>query len=198
MKKKTYGVGMLALAMVLAGPAVAGRNGGVSPAAPVPGPMAPILPGTGWTIFFWGLAALPGDAAPTFEFDGPAKVTVVDAHCTGDRFRIYDNNVLVLTTSPAQPPVCEFPGETSDPDTALTLPQFYTQGVLFVGPGSHSIRIEVIESYFEEGSFGGGAFIRIDVAAAAAIPFASPVGLALLMVALAVGGALLVRQRLVG
>ncbi len=197
MKSKVLGVAILAAAMVLAGPAVAGLNGGASPEAPVPGPMAPITPGSGWANFSWSLAALPGDAAPTFEFDGPAKVTVVDAFCTGDRFRIYDNGVLVLTTSPDAPDVCSFPERANDPDTALTLPQFYSQGVLFVGPGSHSIRIELIESYFE-GSFSGAAFIRVDAAAAAAIPFASPVGLAALVAALALGGALLLRQRLVG
>lgn len=197
MKNKFFGVGLLAVAMVLAVPAMAGLNGGVSPSAPTPGPMAPITPGSGWASFSWDLQTLPGDADPTFEFDGPAKVTVVDAFCTGDRFRIYDNGVLVLTTSPDAPDVCLFPERANDPDTALTRPQFYSQGILFVGEGSHSIRVEVIESYFD-GTFSGGAFIRVDAAAAAAIPFASPVGLAALVAALALGGALLLRQRLVG
>lgn len=193
MKKIVIATVLVLLAAVPAGGAAAGLNGGAGAA-----PMAPITPGSGWATFNWSLAALPGDAAPTFEFTGPAQVTLVDAFCTGDRFRVYDNGVLVLTTSPAQPPVCEFPEAVSDPDAALLLPQFYSQGTLFVGEGAHSLRVEVIESYFDGASFSGGAFLRVDAVAAAAIPSAGHVGLAVLMVALAVGGAFLARQRLVG
>lgn len=154
----------------------------------------PIAVGGGWSSFNWGLQVLPGDATPTFEFNGSGIVTVVDAFCTGDRFQVYDNGVLLGITSPAQPPTCDFPEATDNPDVALTLPQFYTQGVFAVGAGAHSILVEVVESYGEPGDYSGAAFIRVDAAPPEAIPTTSPLGLVLLLAAMALAGLLLVRR----
>lgn len=154
----------------------------------------PIAIGGGWSTFSWFLQALPGNAVPTFEFNGSGVVTVVDAFCTGDRFQVYDNGVLLGITSPAQPPDCEFPEATDDPDVALTLPQFYSQGTFTVGGGAHSILVEVVESYGEPGEYSGGAFIRVDAAPVEAIPTSSPLGLAVLLGLLLLTGVLLVRR----
>lgn len=51
-----------------------------------------------WNFFTW--TGAPGVfATPSFEFTGPAVIDVTDVQRDGDRFEVYDNGVLVGTTS---------------------------------------------------------------------------------------------------
>jgi hypothetical protein len=90
--------------------------------------------------------------APAWTFSGPAVFTVVDAFLEVDQFRVYDNAVLVGTTSAVA-------GTTllslSDPALAL-LNLDYSRGIFNFGAGAHAITIEHIVGQ------SGAAYFRVD------------------------------------
>jgi hypothetical protein len=94
-----------------------------------------------------------------------AKITVTDAFCHGDEFRVYDKDVLLGDTSevasefPACPFELFFPA-IARADAALADPAF-SHGVFFVAPGTHAIEFEN-KALWSETSTGTGAFFRVD------------------------------------
>ncbi len=175
-------------------PAAWAQNGIPAGGPPAPTPRVPIAIGGGWSAtvavppaFFWsGQGAV--FANDTYEFDGQGCVSVTDDFDAGDQFRIYDNmTALGDTSSPGMAS-----GEVG-PDAAYADPD-YSSGTFVLGPGSHSISIEVIVNPFE----GGRGYIRIDppgtspyCPSAPAVPGA---GLAILLALLLLAGTLLMRR----
>jgi hypothetical protein len=79
--------------------------------------------------------------APPWTFSGPAVVKVLDLFISGDRFSVFDNNVLLGSTSaPTGGGACN-----NDIGCALA-DSHYSFGAFDVGAGSHSITIQVIAS----------------------------------------------------
>jgi hypothetical protein len=122
---------------------------------------------SGWQSFITG-GGLDGasTAGPwVFTSSSVAKVTVTDAFCRGDEFRVYDKDVLLGETSdvasefPACPFELFFPA-TARADAALADATF-SHGVFFVAPGSHAIEFEN-RALWSETSTGTGAFFRVD------------------------------------
>ncbi len=103
----------------------------------------------------------------TFTSTSVAKVTVTDAFCIGDTFRVYDNGALLGETSPVvnEYPACESSGAqwwiTSDEraDGALADPD-QSHAVFFVAPGEHSLEFETITKWSP--LVGSGAFFRVE------------------------------------
>jgi hypothetical protein len=114
--------------------------------------------GGGWTTFVWfgGDGAPVVDAPFTFTSDGAAVVTITDAFCPGDVFRVSEGATVLGSTSPSSGATCA-PG-TFDPDAALSNP-VYSSGRFAVGAGAHAI--DVVASASPWG--GGGAYVRVDV-----------------------------------
>jgi len=124
----------------------------------------PIAVDAGWSVtsavppaFFWsgGDGSFSGDVF-TFSSPGPTILRVTDDFCRGDRFRIFDNGVLVGDTS-------EVPIETGcsaavGPDAAFANPDVHSSGSFNLGPGAHTIAIQAIVSPFG----GGRGYIRVD------------------------------------
>lgn len=122
---------------------------------------------SGWQSFITG-GGLDGAsiAGPwVFTSSTVAKVTVTDAFCRGDEFRVYDKDVLLGDTSevasefPACPFELFFPA-LARADAALADPGF-SHGVFFVAPGSHAIEFEN-KALWSDTSTGTGAFFRVD------------------------------------
>ncbi|MCB1009819.1 MAG: IPTL-CTERM sorting domain-containing protein [Acidobacteria bacterium] len=180
--KFAFRLGVLA-ALVFAMPAVA--------AQPANGPAGPPDVDTAsnlWLSFDWG----EGEPTPTsadYVFAGPGTLRVVDAFCPGDRFEVYVNGNLVGTTSAPGVTDCDYPNETDDPEVAEQDPA-YSSGSFDLGGGTHHVTVVTSVNPFE----GGGAFLRYD-GPTLAIPTLSTWGFALLALALAAGGLLLVRRR---
>ncbi|MEJ8568911.1 IPTL-CTERM sorting domain-containing protein [Elongatibacter sediminis] len=143
------------------GQVLAGENDGLGDGEEPQGGFysGPITPGAAWyetndvpPAFNWG------DGEPVFADDGPFTfdgsycVYVTDAYATGDEFAVYDNGELLGNTSA----VAGGDGFTGDPDVAFADPA-YSSGVFPVGPGSHSITIEVTANPFG----GGAAYIQV-------------------------------------
>jgi len=91
--------------------------------------------------------------SPAWTFTGAATLTVVDAFLSVDQFRIYDNAVLIGTTSAPTPDTSP---TTSDPVVALANLD-YSRGIFGLGPGGHSITIEHIAGQ------SGAAYFRASV-----------------------------------
>ena len=126
-----------------------------------------ITPDTGWQSFITG-GGIDGAsiAGPwVFTTTSVAKVTVTDAFCHGDEFRVYDKDILLGDTSevasefPACPFELFFPA-IARADAALADPTF-SQGVFFIAPGTHAIEFEN-KALWSETSTGTGAFFRVD------------------------------------
>jgi hypothetical protein len=122
---------------------------------------------SGWQSFITG-GGLDGasTAGPwVFTSSTVVKLTVTDAFCRGDQFRVYDKDVLLGSTSevasefPACPFELFFPA-LARADAALADPGF-SHGVFFVGPGSHAIEFEN-KALWSDTSTGTGAFFRVD------------------------------------
>jgi hypothetical protein len=122
----------------------------------------PIVVDAGWSAttqappaFFW--SGPPG----VFNWEGPFTFTslttvivrVTDDFCKGDQFRIYDLGVPIGDTSAVAIGTCTEVG----PDAAFADPT-YSSGSFPLGPGSHSIGIQVIVNPFG----GGRGYIRVD------------------------------------
>ncbi len=116
----------------------------------------PISVDGGWVDFNWsGAGSVFADEGPfTFSSLGSVEVKVTDDFCRGDQFTVYDFDVPLGDTSAVAEGGCEDVG----PDAAFVDPS-YSSGTFPLGPGDHSITIEVIVNPFE----GGGAFIRVDL-----------------------------------
>jgi len=122
----------------------------------------PIAIGAGWSAttavppaFFWSgtIPVLSVSGPFTFTSTGVVRVDVTDDFLKGDQFNVYDNAVLVGTTS-----LVAVDDTSSDvgPDAAFIDPT-YSSGSFFLGPGSHSIDIEAIGNSFS----GGRGYIRV-------------------------------------
>jgi len=146
----------------------------------VPAAAVPLSLDNTWTVldevmstgdFFTGSGVLP---AP-WTFTGDALFTITDLYVASDRFAVYDNGVLVLTT----PAVLDWdtlgyadpftsPPYTTDPDVALAS-GYFSSGTILFGTGSHSITIADI--HIPPTSAGGSPFLDGTVAfKATAVP----------------------------
>ena len=122
---------------------------------------------SGWQSFITGGGIDGASTAGPWVFTSStvAKVTVTDAFCHGDEFRVYDKDVLLGETSevvsefPACPFELFFPA-LARADAALADPAF-SHGVFFVAPGTHAIEFEN-KALWSETSTGTGAFFRVD------------------------------------
>lgn len=137
----------------------ANDNGGRGPGGIDP----PIVVDAGWSAtttvppaFFWGGpgTVFADDGPFTFTSASPTIVRITDDFCPGDRFRIYDNDVSLGETSDVETGGCVEQG----PDAAFANPA-YSSGSFLLGPGSHSITIQVIANPFS----GGRGYIRVDL-----------------------------------
>jgi hypothetical protein len=122
---------------------------------------------SGWQSFITGGGIDGASIAGPWVFTSTtvAKVTVTDAFCHGDEFRVYDKDVLLGDTSevasefPACPFELFFP-PLARADAALADPAF-SHGVFFVAPGAHALEFEN-KALWSETSTGTGAFFRVD------------------------------------
>lgn len=122
---------------------------------------------SGWQSFITGGGIDGASTAGPWVFTSPtvAKVTVTDAFCKGDEFRVYDKDVLLGDTSEVVSAFPDCPFElffpaTARADAALADPGF-SHGVFFVAPGAHAIEFEN-KALWSETSTGTGAFFRVD------------------------------------
>jgi hypothetical protein len=121
----------------------------------------------GWQSFITGGGVDGASTAGPWVFTNTTvtRVTVTDAFCRGDEFRVYDKDVLIGNTSevasdfPACPFELFFPAEARA-DAALADPGF-SHGVFYVAPGSHAIEFEN-KVLWSDTSSGTGAFFRLD------------------------------------
>jgi hypothetical protein len=128
---------------------------------PEPGGIALTI-GTGWRPVYNARDRTLNSEGP-LTLDGPAVITIQDAYCPGDRYRLYDNGVAVGTTNKVPDTV---PVEVGgcDPyilfvEQAVGRPEF-SHGSFTLGPGPHSLRTRVLAGLRAE--FGGASFIRAD------------------------------------
>lgn len=135
-----------------------------------------------WNLSGWD-CALPCALSPSYQFTtyGPTPLQVTDFQCIGDRFEVWDNGVLIGTTS--------LPGTFDNCATDLDTPDEgwaddrYSKGTFVLPAGDHDIQLVVLPGPFEDGT----AAIRIEAPITQEIPTLSVGMLALL--ALALGGA---------
>jgi len=104
-----------------------------------------------WRGFIFFGPSQPADRQ--FTFSGSALVDVTDAFCFGDRFQVFDNDVLLGTTSAAAAPSCIGGSLTG---YSAWLNNKYSRGTFAVGAGDHTIKIVPIASTFG----AGGAYLR--------------------------------------
>jgi hypothetical protein len=114
--------------------------------------------GAGWAVFFWdqGTGAFNSEGPLTFRSASPVVVKVTDAFLVGDRFEVYDNNVLLGATSR---PVADGTNILGDADAAFANPKF-SRGAFRLGAGSHSLTVKLIEA--APGFSAGAGFLRVD------------------------------------
>jgi hypothetical protein len=122
---------------------------------------------SGWQSFITGGGVDGASTAGPWVFTSTtvAKVTVTDAFCRGDEFRVYDRDVLLGETSEVESefPACPFElffPALARADAALADPGF-SHGVFFVAPGTHAIEFEN-KALWSETTSGTGAFFRVD------------------------------------
>jgi len=153
-----------------AGPATLARrsaatsdNGGRGSASGLVKAATAIAVDAGWSAtttvppaFFWSgtLPVFSSDGPFTFTVAGPACVSVTDDFDKGDQFSVYDSAGL-LGTTPLVPQVLLAP--EVGPDAAFADPT-YSSGTFVVGPGSHSITIEVTANSLTVGR----GYLRVD------------------------------------
>jgi hypothetical protein len=94
---------------------------------------------------------------PAWTFSGASVFSVTDAFSIGDVFQVFDNNVLVGTTSaPGKgPSACQ----SNDPACAFQ-EGIFSSGSFALGAGNHSITILASSSPFG----GGAAFFNVKAA----------------------------------
>ncbi len=88
---------------------------------------------------------VPSFSADSFTFDKtfPTKLTVVDILLAGDRFKVYDNDSPIGTTSDVE----NTGNQTfiTNPEIALTNPEL-SRGFFSLPAGPHSLTFEIIQS----------------------------------------------------
>ena len=145
--KKLMSICVMA-SLLLTGTAVASQTG----LTPEGGPGDPPMPLDGtWVILDEGMPE-GGFFTGVYTWNSPRNVefTITDLFVVSDRFEVYDNAALVLTT-PAVPDWDDLaladpfvsPPWTNSPDTALAS-GFYSSGVILFGAGAHAITIRDI------------------------------------------------------
>ena len=103
---------------------------------------------------------------PPWTFTGAGTLTVTDAFFSGDSFNVFDNGVLLfMTPTVATGPIVISINCGSDPVPCLANPQV-SHASFVLGPGAHSITIQVRE----RGPSDGAAYFRVDAAAAVPEP----------------------------
>lgn len=122
---------------------------------------------SGWQSFITGGGLDGASTAGPWVFTSTtvAKVTVTDAFCHGDEFRVYDGDALLGETSEVESefPACPFElffPALARADAALADPGF-SHGVFFIAPGAHALEFEN-KALWSETSTGTGAFFRVD------------------------------------
>src|SRR5215469_5387656 len=82
-------------------------------------------------------------STPPWTFSGPARVFVLDLFQIGDEFTLFDNNAVVGNTST----VANTGASPCDNNIACAAGNpLYSQGAFFLGGGSHSLTIEVLQN----------------------------------------------------
>jgi len=102
---------------------------------------------------------------PSWDFTGAHRLDVTDAFDTGDIFDIYDNGVLIGTTSFSTVGAFD---RYLNPDDAM-LDTAYSSGSFLLGEGNHSI---TIFNNIETTQLGGTAYFRISEVSAIPVPAA--------------------------
>jgi len=111
--------------------------------------------------FFWSDIGPADDGPFTFSSSSPVDVYITDDFESGDRFEIFDFGVsLGLTSVPTVGDVDEM-----GPAAAFLDPD-YSHGVFTVGPGDHSITIEVLAGSIDLGR----GYIKAEFSQLAAVP----------------------------
>ena len=115
----------------------------------------PVTVGGGWYAFTWqnGPNAFDDQGAFTFTSASTTQLTITDLGVDGDRFSIYDNGVLIGTSS--VPSNDGYDNESLTYDQALA-DYHYSHGYFDIAPGANSITIDTIQSATGY-PFGGGA-----------------------------------------
>jgi hypothetical protein len=155
------GLAAVGVAVLAVGVAVLAISAGVANAT------TKINPDAGWQSFITGGGLDGASTAGPWVFTNTAitKITVTDAFCRGDEFRVYDKDRLIGETSevasdfPACPFELFFPAEARA-DAALADPGF-SHGVFYLARGSHAIEFEN-KALWSDTSTGTGAFFRLD------------------------------------
>jgi|GEM_PF-1611529 len=108
-----------------------------------------------WAPFSWvdGPGVFNSEGPFTFTVGSAGFLDVTDAFVAGDQFEVYDDGVLVGTTSYPLSDV----DSTEDPDVAFSDPR-WSSGSFQLGPGGHSITVRVIRTPPDFPD--GGAFMR--------------------------------------
>ena len=121
----------------------------------------------GWQQFTTegGVGGGSVDGPYLFESTKVTKVTVTDSFCHGDEFSVFDNGVLIGTTSeiPAELRTCPtrfYLSAIARADVSMTDPTF-SQGTFYVGPGSHSLEF-VNKAIWNGIDSGSDAFFRLE------------------------------------
>jgi hypothetical protein len=147
--------GLLALSvsMAAAGPSNGSSFGNAPAGAPVWDP--PLAVNGGWQDFDWAGTGLVWNSEGPFTFDVPfaTSLKVTDCFQTGDQFEVYDWGVSIGTTSP----VPQGTDWTSSPDYAFANAP-WSSGEFLLGPGAHSITLQVIQNPYDYGT----AYLRAD------------------------------------
>jgi len=138
----------IALSLFLTVSAVASQTG----LTPEGGPGDPPMPLDGTWVTIDEVMNVGDFFTAEYTWNSPYKVefTITDLYVVSDRFEVYDNAALVLTT-PIVPdwneiPVADAftsPPYTTDPDIALASGA-YSSGVVVFDPGAHAITIRDI------------------------------------------------------
>jgi len=187
---KSQFAGLLLVAWTLAVAPPAARAAQVNEVPDGRAPLDALVYGE-WNLSGWDCQALPCPTTPTYQFTTyqPTPLQVTDYQCVGDRFEVWDNGVLIGTTS-APGPFDDCFDEAQTPDDGWADPRF-SKGTFILPAGDHDIELVVVPGPFVDGS----AAIRIEAPITQEIPTLSGGMLALL--ALALGGAsfLLLRRR---
>ncbi|MEN6423939.1 MAG: hypothetical protein ABFE13_01145 [Phycisphaerales bacterium] len=128
--------------------------------------------GGGWTDFSW--YAAPGawdyEGAFTYSATSWTSLKVTDCFVDGDQFEVYDNGLLIGTTS--------IPADDADwigDYDAAYLSEKWSSGEFCLAPGDHSITLYTIET--AEGFSTGAGALRADRCAGPTVP--APAGILL-------------------
>jgi hypothetical protein len=129
-----------------------------------------IVTDTGWQSFITagGIGGASTAGPWTFTTGQVTKVTVTDAFCHGDEFRVLDGTTIlgqttdVVSEFPECPFTLFFPA-LARADAAL-LDDGFSHGTFYLAPGSHALEFENV-ALWSETSSGTGAFFRVDTVA---------------------------------